>query len=107
MPPGTEGAVSLEGPLGGLAGATVVALTGWAVGLLFWPLVPLVAAAGLLGSLAESVIGTVAERRGWLDNDLLNAVNTAIGAVIGVVSVRILDLYYAWPLSLNSFLGRS
>ena len=40
----------------------------------------LVALAGLLGSLAESVIGTVAERRGWLDNDLLNALNTAIGA---------------------------
>ena len=39
-------------------------------------------AAGLLGSLAESVIGTVAERRGWLDNDLLNALNTAIGAAL-------------------------
>ena len=33
----------------------------------------LVAVAGLLGSLAESVLGTVAERRGWMGNDLLNA----------------------------------
>ena len=40
--------------------------------------------AGLLGSLAESVIGTVAEKRGWLDNDLLNALNTAIGALLAV-----------------------
>jgi uncharacterized membrane protein len=26
----------------------------------------------------------VAERRGWLGNDLLNAVNTAIGAAVAV-----------------------
>ena len=41
------------------------------------------ALAGLLGSLAESVVGTVAERRGWLDNDQLNALNTALGGGLG------------------------
>jgi uncharacterized membrane protein len=40
--------------------------------------------AGLLGSLAESVIGVAAERKGWMGNDLLNALNTAIGAAIAV-----------------------
>ncbi len=107
VPPGTEGAVSLEGTLGGLGGAALVALTGWAVGLLPGAAVPLVAFAGLLGSLAESVIGTVAERRGWLDNDLLNALNTAIGAALAVLSARILALYPAWSLPLNNFFGRS
>ena len=29
----------------------------------------LVGAAGLVGSLAESVLGTVAERKGWMNND--------------------------------------
>ena len=48
------------------------------------------AVAGLLGSLAESVLGTVAERRGWMDNDLLNAANTAIGALVAVLIVRLL-----------------
>jgi uncharacterized membrane protein len=48
----------------------------------------LVAIAGLLGSLAESVLGTVAEKRGWLDNDLLNAVNTAIGAALAVLMAK-------------------
>jgi uncharacterized protein (TIGR00297 family) len=101
--PGTEGAVSLEGTLGGLFGAALVAATGWATGLLpLWPIVTLVALAGLLGSLAESVIGTVAERRGWLDNDLLNALNTGIGAAVAAASVRILD--HAWPLLRNSLL---
>ena len=82
VPPGTEGAVSLEGTLGGLAGGALVALVGAAGGLYSPGWAVAVAIAGLLGSIAESVIGTVAERRGWLDNDLLNALNTAIGAGI-------------------------
>ncbi len=87
VPPGTEGAISLEGTLGGLAGAAVVAAVGAALGVYSWPLAVLVSVAGLLGSLAESVIGTVAERRGWLDNNLLNALNTAIGAGVAVLLV--------------------
>ena len=84
MPPGTEGAVSLEGTLGGLAGrAAVVAAVGAAAGLYGWPCGDRWwRVAGLLGSLAESVLGTVAERRGWMGNDLLNALNTAIGALV-------------------------
>jgi uncharacterized protein (TIGR00297 family) len=89
-PPGTEGAVSLEGTLGGLAGALVVGATGVFTGLLGWPAAFLVAFAGLAGSLAESVLGTVAERRGWMGNDLLNAVNTAIGALLAVLALRLL-----------------
>ena len=68
VPPGTEGAVSLEGTLGGLVGGAIVASVGAAFGLYGWGGAALVAVAGLLGSLAESLIGTVAERRGWLDN---------------------------------------
>lgn len=85
VPPGTEGAVSLEGTLGGLAGGALVAVVGAAAALYSWPLAVLVALAGLLGSLAESVIGSLAERRGWLDNDQLNALNTAVGA--GIVAI--------------------
>ncbi len=90
VPPGTEGAVSLEGTLGGLAGGALVAAVGAALGLYTWPAAGLVALAGLLGSLAESVIGTVAERRGWLDNDLLNALNTAIGGGLAALAARLL-----------------
>jgi uncharacterized protein (TIGR00297 family) len=88
--PGTEGAVSLEGTLGGLAGALVVASVGAVLGLYGWGSALLVGTAGLLGSLAESVIGVAAERRGWMGNDLLNAVNTAIGAGLVVLLVRVL-----------------
>jgi uncharacterized protein (TIGR00297 family) len=82
--PGTEGAVSLEGTTGGLFGGAVVAVVGAAVGLYDWPLAIIVGLAGLLGSLAESVVGTVAEREGWMGNDLLNAFNTAAGAGIAL-----------------------
>lgn len=89
VPAGTEGAVSLEGTLGGLVGAALVAGVGAASGLHSWPLAALVALAGLLGSLAESVIGTVAVRRGWLDDHLLNTLNTAIGAAFAVLLVEL------------------
>jgi len=88
--PGTEGAVSLEGTLAGLTGALVVGASGLATGLLSWPATLLVGAAGLGGSLAESVLGTAAERRGWMGNDLLNAANTAIGALMAVWLLRLL-----------------
>jgi uncharacterized protein (TIGR00297 family) len=88
--PGTEGAVSLEGTLGGLAGGVAVGAVGAATGLFGWPAALLVGCAGLLGSLAESVIGTFAGRRGWMDDNLLNATNTAIGAVSVVLLARAL-----------------
>jgi uncharacterized protein (TIGR00297 family) len=80
--PGTEGAVSLEGTLGGMLGGFAVAAVGAALGLYSWPAAAIAGLAGLLGSLAESVVGTVAERKGWMGNDALNALNTAIGAGI-------------------------
>lgn len=82
--PGTEGAVSLEGTLAGLAGGAVAGAVGAAVGLYAVPMAALVAVAGLLGSLVESALGTVAEKKGWMGNDLLNAFNTAAGAGIAV-----------------------
>jgi uncharacterized protein (TIGR00297 family) len=96
VPPGTEGAISLEGTVGGLLGALAVGAVGVATGLFGWPAALLVALAGLLGSLAESVLGTVAERRGWMDNNLLNAANTAIGALLAVLIVR---AWSSWNIS--------
>jgi len=90
VPPGTEGAISLEGTLGGFLGALAVGATGVATGLFGWPAASVVAVAGLLGCLAESLLGTVAGPRGWMDNDLLNAANTAIGALFAILIVRLL-----------------
>jgi uncharacterized protein (TIGR00297 family) len=88
VPPGTEGAVSAEGTAAGLVGALVVSAVGAVAGLYGPGAAVLIAIAGLLGSLAESVLGTVAEKRGWMGNDLLNAVNTAIGAALALLMMR-------------------
>jgi uncharacterized protein (TIGR00297 family) len=89
VPPGTEGAVSLEGTLGGLVGGMIVGAVGAVCGLYGPAAAVLVGVAGLLGSLAESVIGVAAERKGWMGNDLLNALNTAIGAAIAGAFVHL------------------
>jgi uncharacterized protein (TIGR00297 family) len=89
VPAGTEGAVSLEGTTGGLLAAVLIGAAGAAVGLYPWPAAAVVAGAALLGSLGESVMGTVAERRGWMSNDLLNAFNTALGAALAFAAVRL------------------
>jgi len=83
--PGAEGGVSVAGTLAGVAAATLVAASGTLGRLYAWALVPVVAAAAVVGSLAESVLGPVAERRGWLDNHALNAVNTALGAALAAL----------------------
>jgi uncharacterized membrane protein len=55
------------------------------VGLFGWTAALVVGVAGLAGNLAESALGTVAGRRGWMDDHLLNAANTVIGAVLAVL----------------------
>ena len=89
--PGTEGAVSLEGTFAGIiAGAIIGALT-W----VFWPDLGWVAfvavtLASLLGNLIESVLGATLESLPWVNNEIINFLNTAIGAGIGIILYLIL-----------------
>jgi uncharacterized protein (TIGR00297 family) len=91
VPPGTEGAVSLEGTLASLAGSVVMVLLALALGLLPAPPAALTAAllitlVGLAATLLESVIGATAQRRlPWLSNELVNGVQTALAAALAMV----------------------
>jgi uncharacterized protein (TIGR00297 family) len=78
--PGTRGAVSLEGTLGGIAGATLVAAAGWLLGLLPLPFAAAALAGGAVALLAESALGSTA--RGRVSGHFLNLLNTAIGAAV-------------------------
>ena len=70
VPPGTDGAVSLPGTLAGAGAAGLTAVLGLALGMLDTPaLALLVAIAAFLGTLADSLIGSLSPRAG---NELTN-----------------------------------
>jgi uncharacterized protein (TIGR00297 family) len=86
---GLDGVVSLEGTLIGIAGAAVIAIiyalfSGWNNAFLF------IIIAGTTGSLADSVLGALFERRHYLNNDLVNFMNTLIAALTAALCILFL-----------------
>jgi uncharacterized protein (TIGR00297 family) len=84
VPPGTPGAVSLEGTAAGLAASALLA--GLAVWLDLLPpgAIAVVVVAAAVASLAESALGARFEGPGILDNDALNFINSLLGAGLAV-----------------------
>lgn len=86
---GTDGAVSLLGTVAGLVGATLVAAAGgWAMhldGPRFWTAL----AGGVAGLFFDSLLGATAERRGWLNNDLVNFSSTMFAAVVTLLLLAV------------------
>jgi uncharacterized protein (TIGR00297 family) len=80
--PGVDGGISWLGTLAAVVAAALVALTARLLGLITTHLALAVVYAGFLGSVADSVLGAVLERRGYLNNDLVNLLSTAIAAAI-------------------------
>lgn len=82
VPVGTSGAVSLGGTFSGLAAAALVALAPYLAGLLDGPRLAAVLIGATLGALSESFLSFSLEKRGFLDNEELNLINTLVGAVL-------------------------
>lgn len=111
VPPGTSGGVTWAGTVAGLAGATFIAVLGLFAG---WGQRSALAAVagGTVGSLVDSFAGATIQRRrwcgqcdkpterlvhncgtttsphggiGWVNNDVVNAISTVTGAVVGLV----------------------
>ncbi len=85
VPAGTSGAVSLEGTLAGVAGALALALLANAIGLISRTAVPVVVVAATLASFAEGALAIRFEKDGWLNNAVLNFLNSAIGAALALL----------------------
>jgi uncharacterized protein (TIGR00297 family) len=80
VPSGTDGAVSLPGTLAGLAAAGLTAALGYALGLVEGQAsMLLVALAGFLGTVVDSLVGALAPRAG---NEITNVLCTLVAAVL-------------------------
>lgn len=85
VPRGTEGAVSLEGTLAGVVASVAIALVGWGVGLISLIGIAICAIAAFIATNLESLIGaTVQEKMAWLTNEVVNIINTLIGAGVAI-----------------------
>ncbi len=85
VPPGTEGAVSLEGTVAGVVASLALAALAWAVGLISLAGVGICAIAAFGATTVESLIGaTIEEKFGWLTHDLVNIINTTVGAALAI-----------------------
>lgn len=79
---GDAGAVSAVGVAAGAMGVALLGAAAALAGVVPFAAIPVVAAAGLAGSLAESVVSDLAGRGGRrLDHEFANAFNTLIGAL--------------------------
>jgi uncharacterized protein (TIGR00297 family) len=86
---GLDGVISLEGTLIGIAGSTIIAVIyafgfGWNNGVLF------ILIAGTIGNLTDSILGALLERRHYLNNDMVNFLNTFIGALAAGLCIAFL-----------------
>lgn len=77
---GLDGVISLEGTLIGVIGSVIIAVVyaigyGWATNFIW------IVVAGTLGNLTDSVLGAVLERKGLINNNTVNFLNTLIAAL--------------------------
>ena len=91
VPVGTNGAVTLAGSAAGAFAASVVALVSHMTGLFGVRGAFICALGGLVGTLADSVMGATIERRGLLGNNGVNFVSTLVAAVTAWFSAALLS----------------
>jgi uncharacterized protein (TIGR00297 family) len=86
VPPGTEGAVSLEGTLAGVVGSILIAGAGVGLKLMGLNAVPLVLVAAFVATNVESLLGASLqnEQHPWATNEFINFLNTLIGSVVSI-----------------------
>jgi uncharacterized protein (TIGR00297 family) len=84
VPRGTDGAVSLEGTLAGIAGSIVIGLLAWGIGSITPLGLVWVVLAAFLGTTVESYIGAVFERAQQINNEAQNLLNTLVGGLVAL-----------------------
>jgi uncharacterized protein (TIGR00297 family) len=84
VPAGTDGAVSLEGTLAGIAASTVPAAFAAATSLITWHAAAVVVVAAFVGTTLESFLGATLQRGNAIDNEVANFANTLAGGLVAM-----------------------
>lgn len=89
VPPGTDGAVSILGTAAGIAGAGVIGIAAWILGIVPDPITAIMISviSGTIGCFMDSFLGAILERRDVLTNEHVNLLATVTGAIVGVLIV--------------------
>ncbi len=82
--PGTSGAVSLLGFIGGFAGAGTIALLAYMLFKINGISALALSFAGVVGALFDSFLG-IGEEKGWGNKEVSNLGGSAVGALIGML----------------------
>jgi uncharacterized protein (TIGR00297 family) len=85
VPRGTEGAISLEGTIAGIIGGILISLVAYSLSMITFTGVITCMIAAFVATNIESVIGaTLQSDLDWLSNELVNVINTIVGAVVAI-----------------------
>lgn len=85
VPRGTEGAVSLEGTIAGIIASIAIAFLAYGIGMINGIGVIICLISAFVATNLESVIGaTLQTKFHWLTNEIVNILNTLMGAMIAI-----------------------
>jgi uncharacterized protein (TIGR00297 family) len=86
--PGTEGAISVEGSVASVFGGLILSMYGYSIGLVNSKGALISTASAFFATNVESLIGaTLQDKEGlkFLTNEVVNFINTAIGATVAIM----------------------
>ncbi len=85
VPAGTDGAVSLEGTLAGIAASLVVGGAAWGSGMIGGGGAAIVVLAAFIGTTLESYLGATLVQKERVDNEVVNLANTLAGGLAAIL----------------------
>jgi uncharacterized protein (TIGR00297 family) len=91
VPPGTDGGVSLRGTASGMVASLAMGAVAATAGMIPQHVVGVVAVAGVLGMLFDSLLGAWLERAHRLGNDSVNFAGTLTAALVGAALASLIS----------------